>query len=195
MVHPVSTWLRDHGVPVPHAHLTPSMWLVAGVFFFTFVTVFVVAEVFLLFKAITTVENAELHERYKELMLHWPYALLTPYTIFKTNVLPRVFFGSDERRSADPPSAGAHRAGSQRAARPNQTAYIEPTAAAEEPAPPTIDQYRSALALVIAQVDSLTTDGELRDLLLEKYRALESATGGRSSVTGHVVPPRVPKAR
>jgi hypothetical protein len=194
MVHPASTWLRDRGVPVPHAHLTPSVWLVAGIFLFTFVAVFVVAEVFLLFKAITTVENPELHERYKELMLHWPYALLTPYTIFKTNVLPRVFFGSDERRSTDPPPTGAHRAGSQQVARPNQPTCIEPTAAAEEPAPLMIDQYRSALALVIGQIDSLTTDSELRDLLLEKYRSLESAAEGRSPVTGHMVPPRVPKA-
>jgi hypothetical protein len=60
---------------------------------FAFFAVFVVIELILLIKAIATVENPELHERYKKLMLHWPYALLTPYTIFKTNVLPRVFFG------------------------------------------------------------------------------------------------------
>jgi hypothetical protein len=178
MVHPASTWMRDRGIPVPHAHFTPSMWLVAGIFFFTFVTAFVVVEVFLLFKAITTVENPELHERYKELMLHWPYALLTPYTIFKTNVLPQVFFGSDERRSADPPTAGAHRAGSQRVAHTNPSAHTKPAAAAAGPDPVTIDQYRSALAMVIGQIDSLTTDGELRDLLIEKYRSLESTTEG-----------------
>jgi hypothetical protein len=172
MLHLTSSWLRRHGVPVPHAHLAPSMWLVAWVLVIVFFTVFVVVEVILLIKAITTVENPVLHERYKALMLHWPYALLTPYTIFKTNVLPRVFFGPDERRGADPAAAGAHGAGSQRVARPDLPRPVAAPAAAERPDPVTRDEYRSALTLVIGQIDSLTTDGELRDLLLEKYRSL-----------------------
>jgi hypothetical protein len=191
----VSATLQRHGVPVPHAHLTPSMWLVAWVFVFVFFMMFVAVELILLVKAIATVENPELHERYKALMLHWPYALLTPYTIFKTNVLPRVFFGPDERRGADPPAAGAHRAGGQRVARPNLPRPVETSAANERPDPVTREEYRSALALVIGQVDSLTTDRELRDLLLEKYRSLELAAEGRSPVSSDQVPPLPPKPR
>lgn len=191
----VSASLRHHGVPVPQAHVTPSTWLVVWVFVFVFFAVFVAVELILLIRAIATVENPELHERYKALMLHWPYALLTPYTIFKTNVLPRVFFGPDERRGADPPAAGAHRAGGQRVARPNVPGPVETPAADELPDPVTRDEYRSALALVIGQVDSLTTDRELRDLLLEKYRSLESAAEGRPPVSSDQVPPRPPKPR
>jgi hypothetical protein len=184
MLPPTSTWLQRHGVPVPHWHLPLSMWLVAGVLVTVFFIVFVAVELILLGKAITTVGNLEVHERYKALMLHWPYALLTPYTIFKTHVLPRVFFGLDERRGADLSAAGSHRAGSQRAARPNLHGQVEVAAAAERPDAVTRDQYRSALALVINQIDLLTTDRELRDLLLEKYRSLESAADDRPVVTG-----------
>lgn len=174
MVHPASTWLRRHGVPVPYAHLTPSMWLVAWLLLFALFSVFVAVELTLLIKAIKTVEDPVLHERYKALMLHWPYALLTPYTIFKTNVLPRVFFGSDERHGADTPVAPA---------------------AAEQLDPVTRDEYRSALALVIGQIDSMTTDRELRDLLLEKYQSLESTAEGRFPASSDQVPVRLPKAR
>ena len=90
------------------------MWLVASVLAIAFFVVFVVVELILLGKAIMTVRDLDVHERYKALMLHWPYALLTPYTILKTHVLPRVFFGPDERRGADRPTVvGSHRAGSQ----------------------------------------------------------------------------------
>jgi hypothetical protein len=184
MLPPTSTWLQSRGVPVPHWHLPPSMWLVASVLVIAFFVVFVVIELILLGKAITTVRDLEVHERYKALMLHWPYALLTPYTILKTHVLPRVFFGPDERRGADLPAAGSHRAGSQRAAGPNPPGQVEAAAAAERPDAVTRDQYRSALALAINQIDLLTTDRELRDLLLEKYRSLESAADDRSTGTG-----------
>ena len=192
---PVSTWLRGHEVPVPQIHLMPSVGLVVGVLMILFFTVFVVVELILLAKAIATVGQPVLHERYKALMLHWPYALLTPYTIFKTNVLPRVFFGPDERRGADPPATGTHHAGSQRVARPNLPGQVAGAAAAEQTSPVTRDQYRSALALVIEQIDLLTADRELRDLLLEKYRSLESAAEGRSSISGDQVPLRLPKGR
>jgi hypothetical protein len=174
MVHPASTWLRRHSVPVPHANLTPPMWLAAGFLLFSLFSVFVAVELTLLIKAIKTVEDPVLHERYKALMLHWPYALLTPYTIFKTNVLPRVFFGPDEHHGADTPAPGAQRTRSQRADRLN-AGLVQAPSAAEELDPVTRDDYRSALALVIGQIDSLTTDRELRDLLLDKYKSLESS--------------------
>lgn len=170
------------------------MWLVAWFLVFAFFSVFIVVEVVLLIKAIATVDNPELHERYKKLMLHWPYALLTPYTIFKTNVLPRVFFGPDERHGADSPAAEAQRAGSQRVVPPNPPVPVETPAATEQPDPVTRDDYRSALAMVIGQIDSMTTDRELRDLLLEKYRSLGSAAD-QSPVTSDQVPLQVPKGR
>ena len=170
------------------------MWLVAGVLAVVFFIMFVVVELILLGKAITAVGDPEVHERYKALMLHWPYALLTPYTIFKTHVLPRVFFGPDERPGADLPTAGSHRARSRGVARQSVAGQVEPPEAAERPDPVTPDEYRSAMALVINQIDSLTTDRELRDLLLEKYRSLESAAGDRSAVVGAEVPVR-PRGR
>ena len=134
-MHPASNWLRHHGVPVPDAHFPPSLWLVAWFLVFAFFSVFIVVEVVLLIKAIATVDNPELHERYKKLMLHWPYALLTPYTIFKTNVLPRVFFGPDERHGADSPAAGAQRAGSQRVVPPNPHEPVETVQPQNSPSP------------------------------------------------------------
>ena len=151
------------------------MWLVAWLLVFALFSVFIAVELTLLIKAIKTVEDPVLHERYKALMLHWPYALLTPYTIFRTNVLPRAFFGPDERPGTDTPVTGAHRAGRQRAARLNP-GLVQAPVAVEQLDPVTRDVYRSALALVIDQIDSLTTDRELRDLLFEKYQSLESTT-------------------
>ncbi len=191
---PVSTWLQRHGVPVPRWHIPPSMWLVASVLVIVFFVVFFVVELILLGKAISTVGQPEVHERYKALMLHWPYALLTPYTIFKTHVLPRVFFGPDERRGADPPVAGSHRAGSQRTGR-NLAGRAEAAAPADRPDAVTRDQYRGALALVINQIDLLTTDRELRDLLLEKYRSLEPEADDRSAAIGDPMPPGSSRAR
>jgi hypothetical protein len=176
MLPPTSTWLEQHGVPVPRLRVPPSIWLVVGALVIVFLIVFVVVELILLRKAIATVADPDLHDRYKALMLHWPYALLTPYTIFKTHVLPRVFFGSDERRGADPPAAGSHRAGRQQAVQQNLAGQIESAAATHRPDEVTREQYRRALALVINQIDSLTTDRELRDLLVEKYRSLEPST-------------------
>lgn len=189
MLPPTSTWLQQHGVPVPRLRVPPSIWLVAAALVIVFFVLFVVVELILLRKAIATVADPDLHDRYKALMLHWPYALLSPYTIFKTHVLPRVFLGSDERRAADLPVAGSHRAGRQRASRQNPAGQIESAAATDEPDAVTPDQYRRALALVINQVDSLTTDHELRDLLLEKYRSLEPSKGDQ------VPPLKSPRAR
>jgi hypothetical protein len=189
MLPSTSTWLQQHGVPVPHFRVPPSMWLVVGTLVIVFLIVFIVVELILLRKAIATVANPDVHDRYKALMLHWPYALLTPYTILKTHVLPRVFLGSDERRGADLPAPGSHRAGGQRAPRQNLAGQIESATATERPDAVTRDQYRSALALVINQIDSLTTDRELRDLLLEKYRSLEPSTDDRSMVIGDQMPP------
>jgi len=189
MLPSTSTWLQQHGIPVPHLRVPLAIWLVVGALVIVFLMVFVVVELILLRKAIATVANPDVHDRYKALMLHWPYALLTPYTIFKTQVLPRVFFGSDERRGADLAAAGSHRAGRQRAPRQNLAGQVESAAATDRPDAVTRDQYRSALALVINQVDSLTTDRELRDLLLEKYRSLEPSTDDRSAVIGDQVPP------
>lgn len=196
MLPPTSTWLEQHGVPVPRLRVPLSIWLVVGALVIVFFIVFVVVELILLRKAIATVADPDIHDRYKALMLHWPYALLTPYTIFKTHVLPRVFFGSDERRGADLPAAGSHRAGRQRAPRQNLAGQIESAATTDRPDALTRDQYRSALALVINQIDSLTTDRELRDLLLEKYRSLELATDDRSAVVGDQLPPlKSPRTR
>jgi hypothetical protein len=193
MLPPVSGLLRRHGVPVPHWHLPTGLYVVAGVLVIAFVIMFVVVELNLLSKATATVDKPELHERYKALMLHWPYALLSPYTIFKTHVLPRVFFGPDDRRGPDSPTTGSHRAGRPTAARPNPAKEVETVALADEPAAGTRDEYRTALALVINQIDSMTTDRELRDLLLEKYRSLE-ASGDIPAVTDVPAPPR-PRAR
>lgn len=177
VVHPASNWLRRRGVPVPHAHLTPSMWVAAWLVVCAFIVVFVAVELTLLAKAIKTVEDPVLHERYKALMLHWPYALMTPYTVIKTLVLPRAFF------DANSPAVGSHRVGSQRAIHANSPDDVKAPTAAEEPDPVTIDEYRSALALVIEQIGSLTTDRELLALLLEKYQSLDSPPGGRPPVT------------
>ena len=144
MLPPASTWLEQHGVPVPRLRVPPSIWLVVGALVIVFFIVFVVVELILLCKAIATVTDPDVHDRYKALMLHWPYALLTPYTIFKTHVLPRVFFGSDERRGAVLPSAGSQRAGRQRAPRQNLAGQIESAAATDRPDAVTRDRYRGA---------------------------------------------------
>jgi hypothetical protein len=117
MVHLGSSWLRHHGVPIPHTHFPTSLWQIAVVLVIVSFTVFFAVELFLLTKAIATVDKPELHERYKALMLYWPYALLMVHTVFKTAEPPRAFFGPEERGVADRPAVGSHRTGNQRAAR------------------------------------------------------------------------------
>jgi hypothetical protein len=194
MLPPTSNLLQRQGVPVPHWHLPASMWQVAGALVIGVSITFFVVELILLRMAIATVRQPEVHDRYKALMLHWPYALLTPYTIFKTHVLPKVFFGSEERR-AELPAAGSHRAASPQATRRSVAGHVEAAPAAERPDAVTREQYRSALAVVIDQIDSLTTDRDLLDLLLKEYRSLDQRVDEQSAVMGDQESLRFPRAR
>jgi hypothetical protein len=194
MLPPTSALLQRQGVPMPHWHLPASMWLVAGASVIMALITFLVVELILLGKAIATVREPEVHDRYKALMLHWPYALLTPYTIFKTHVLPKVFFGPTERR-AELPTAGSHRAGSPRAARRSVVGHVEAAPAAEGPDAITREHYRSALAVVIDRIESLTTDRDLLDLLLKEYRSLDQRVDEQSVVIGDQESLRLPRAR
>lgn len=173
-MHLCSSWLRRHGVPIPHTHFPPALWQVTVVLVVVLYIVFLAVELILIKKAIATVREPELHERYKELMLHWPYALLMVHTVFRSAEPPRAFFGTKDCGVADPP-VGSHRTGSQRAPRPGPPIPVMAAAVADKQDPVTREQYRSALAVVIGQLDLLTTDRELLDLLLEKARSLESA--------------------
>lgn len=183
MLPPASTLLQRQGVPVPHWHLPALIWQVAGALVGMAFIMFFVVELILLGKAIATVRQPEVHDRYKALMLHWPYALLTPYTIFKTHVLPKVFFGPEERRS-ELPAAGSHRAASPRATRRSVAEHVEAAPAADRPDAVTREQYRSALAMVIDRIESLTTDRDLLDLLLKEYRSLDERVDEQSAVIG-----------
>jgi hypothetical protein len=183
MLPPTNAVLQQQGVPIPHWHLPAFVWQVGGALVIVVFLTFFVVELILLGKAMATVGQSELHDRYKALMLHWPYALLTPYTIFKTHVLPKVFFGTEERR-AEPSVTGSHRATTSRATRRSVGGHVEAAPAAERPDGVTREQYRSALALVIDQIDALTTDRDLLDLLLKEYRSLDQSVDEQPAVIG-----------
>jgi hypothetical protein len=163
-------------VTVPSWHVPGVIWCAVA----ALVVMFVVVELVLLAKTMATVEQPEVHERYKAMMLHWPYALLAPYTIFKTQVLPRVFLDTDERAAAGA-SPGAHRVGATaRNARRSPAGNEHPPT---EPDAVTRDEYRTALGVVIRKIDALTTDRALLDMLLEEYRALGTSPASPSSET------------
>jgi hypothetical protein len=122
--------------------------------------------------------TADGNSRMTNMRTYHPYAGLRPRSALRSSA-----------RLAVP----SRQTGSPAAARPNPASRAKAPATADQPAAVTCDDYRTVLALVINQVDSLTTDRELRDLLLEKYRSLESADD-MSAVMGAQVPPR-PRAR
>jgi hypothetical protein len=79
---------------------------------------------------------------------------------------------------------GSHRATTSRATRRGVPEHVEAAPAAERPDAVTREQYRSALALVIDQIDSLTTDRDLLDLLVKQYRSLDQRVDEQSAVIG-----------
>jgi len=72
------------------------------VFAYALVT-YVAVELGLLVAAVVTIRNPELHSRFKELMLYWPYVLVAAPIAYKVNALPRSFL-PDNRYDPAPSS-------------------------------------------------------------------------------------------
>jgi hypothetical protein len=89
--------LRRAGVGVPDLPhpIQTAVLLVVGVF--------LTGQVILLALAICTVGRPS-HERFVNLMQHWPYVLVAPYVIIKRRALPDRYFSSSGQHRIGGPS-------------------------------------------------------------------------------------------
>jgi hypothetical protein len=140
--------------------------------------VFVAGQVMLLILAISTV-GKENHDRYLNLMLHWPYVLVAPVVILKRHTLPDRYFsrGGQHRshryqkaddREEHPPSASVTPEQYRRALRLAMSQVPD-----SDPSPLTLLQYRRALLLAMEQLSSVTMDRDLQELLMRQLESLE----------------------
>ena len=140
-------YLRRIGVPMPHVQLpSPLPWAIALV-----VIAFFGIQVFLLVRAVANIRNPDIHDRYCELMVTWPYALVAPYVFTRTRALPaRLFSGEEEEPEPD----------------------SEPAMAEPEAAPMTVEQWRAALRLLMSRIGSIQTDRDIQDVINNELRSL-----------------------
>jgi len=168
-------YLRRAGVhlpAVPHP-LQMAIFIVA--------VVFVAGQVLLLTLAISTVSKPS-HDRYLDLMLHWPYVLVAPVVILKRHALPDGYFshrGQHRSRSPEKDDRGQDRSQStsvsldqyRRALRLAMSQVPD-----SDPSPLTVEQYRRALGLAMEQLSSVTMDRDLQELLMRQLESLEQRT-------------------
>ena len=116
--------------------------------------IFLAGQVLLLVLAISSVGKPS-HQRYKDLMRDWPYALVAPVVILKRRALPEGYssYGGQHRSRVPQKSAG-----------PDEGS----TSAAV-----TAEQYRDALRLVMDQLSSVKMDRDLQELLMRQLESLE----------------------
>ncbi|TVZ06016.1 hypothetical protein EAS64_00645 [Trebonia kvetii] len=122
--------------------------------------VFVAGQVMLLTLAISTVGKPS-HDRYLDLMLHWPYVLVAPIVILKRHALPdRYFSDGGQHRLANREKNGGR--GEHQSSTPDS-----------DPSPLTPQQYRRALGLAMERLSSVTMDRALQELLMRQLESLE----------------------
>ena len=171
----IGPYLRRTGIHLPAIpHPLQMAVLIVAV-------VFIAGQVLLLILAISTVGKPS-HDRYLDLMLHWPYVLVAPVVILKRRSLPDRYFshggqhrsrspeksdGSDERSTSTPVTADQYRRALRLAMR-----QVPDT----DPSPLTLQQYRRALRLAMEQLSSVTMDRDLQELLMRQLESLEQQT-------------------
>lgn len=171
----VGPYLRRAGLHVPAIpHPIQMAVFMVAVFF-------VAGQVLLLILAISTVSKPS-HDRYLDLMLHWPYVLVAPIVILKRHALPdRYFSDSGQHRLANPAKSDG-RGGSPSSTPVSAEQYRRALRLAmsqvpdSDPSPLTPQQYRRALALAMEQLSSVTMDRALQELLMRQLESLEQRT-------------------
>jgi len=130
-------------LPSIHAgHLyvpSPLAWLATLA-----VAIVVLPELYLLLKA-ANAKEPDAYERYRDLMMRWPYALVTPLIAVTTKALPRRFFGQNDPYEAQP------------AARTGEVLYTE-------------EQVREMLAMPLNRIYALLVDRDILSMTNEELR-------------------------
>lgn len=126
------------------------------------VVIYVAVMLILMIFATATVHNAELHSRFKKLMLTWAYSLMAPWMIFKTFTLP------DREDESHEPTALPDVTEVARLAQELGTvqAALEDERARSE-------RFRIGLQMTSAHLRSVIIDRDVQALVMEELAALE----------------------
>jgi hypothetical protein len=169
------------------------------------VAIYWIVEVVLLVGAAVTVCKPAIQNRFIYLMMCWPYGLMMPFTIIKNRLSPQQFFppredGRTEQLSAEVEDvdynrgdlAEEHELEPSRTPSEGFTSRPSPQQESllDKGSPPSPDEYRKALQLLIRHVETRQGDRDLLDLFLRQISASEPEEKPRQLSTNWPVPPR-----
>jgi hypothetical protein len=152
---------------------------------------FMIVEAILLTGAAITMRKPELYQRFVDLMMYWPTALVMPYMVVRNRGLQQKLVLRGAADQGTPPTVRIRR----RATRhkneraPNVSAEStsgsepiriaaelnEATLSAQSDLNHTLAEYRRALRLVIERSEALQQDQDMLDLILRLLSASETA--------------------